>query len=44
MGMIFQKKVKNILKKGKSFENFGKMYKILKYFENGQVTACDNRT
>ena len=44
MGMIFQKNGKNILKKGKSFENLGKMYKVLKYFENGQVIACDNLT
>ena len=29
-----------MLKKGKIFENSGK--KIWKYFEKGQVIACDN--
>ena len=26
---------------GKIFENLGKMYKIRKYFEKGQVIACN---
>ena len=30
-------------KKGKIFENLAKMYKIWKYFENGQPRACDYR-
>ena len=41
--MIFQKKGKEMLKKGKIFENLGNMYKISKYFEKEQVIVCDNR-
>ena len=43
MRAIFQKKGKDKVKKGKIFENSGKMYKIWKYFEKGQVIACDYR-
>ena len=31
-------------KKAKYLKIWAKTYKILKYFKNGQVIACDNRT
>ena len=42
MGMqaIFQKKDHKSSKKGKIFENLGKMHKISKYFEKGQPHVC----
>ena len=32
-----------MFKKGKIFEKLGKLYKIQKYFEKGQVIVCDYR-
>ena len=43
IGAIFQKKGKKMLKKTKISENLGKNVQNLKYFETGQVIACDNR-
>ena len=47
MRAIFQKKKKKCEKrreKGKIFENLVKNYKTWKYFEKGQVIACDYHT
>ena len=45
MGVIFSEKVQRNVEKGQNTWKFGqKMYKIRKYSEKGQVTACDNRT
>ena len=44
MDGIFQKKGKEMLKKGKIFKNLAKMYKIWKYFEKGQAIAFDHCT
>ena len=47
MQAIFQRKGKKgqqrlkVSKNGQKFENLGKMYKIRKYFEKGQVIACN---
>ena len=41
MRAIFQKKGK---KRAKYLKIWAKMYKIWKYFEKGQVIACDYRT
>ena len=43
MGTIFQKKGKEMLKKGRMFEKLGKNVQNLKYVDKGQVIACDNR-
>ena len=44
MGVIFSEKVQRNVEKGQNTWKFGqKMYKIRKYSEKGQVTACDNR-
>ena len=42
MCAIFQKKGKEMLKKGKISENLQKNAQNLKYFEKGQVIKCDN--
>ena len=45
MGAIFSEKGQRNVEKGQNTWKFGqKMYKIRKYSEKGQVTACDNRT
>ena len=40
---FFRKMAKNVKKvqKGQVLENWAKIYKIQKYFEKGQVIACD---
>ena len=45
MGAIFSEKGQRNVEKGQNTWKFGqKMYKIRKYSEKGQVTACNNRT
>ena len=41
MGAIFEKKGKEMFRV-KHLKMWAKMYKIWKYFEQGQVIACDN--
>ena len=44
MGAIFSEKGQRNVEKGQNTWKFGqKLYKIKKYSEKGQVTACNNR-
>ena len=43
MGVFIQKKGQGNIEKGQNILKFGqKLYRIWKYFEKGQMIACDN--